>query len=60
MTAKERTVIRAVIRALEGADVVTMDALAFSYGLPAHNYKPTKVRAVALLKVLVEAHDAQT
>jgi len=55
VTPRERTVIRVVIRALQGEDTATMDALGVSYyGLNYHASKPTKDRVVALLTALIQ------
>lgn len=54
MTARERTVIRAVIRALEGGDRGTIDALSTSYGIPYSANKPRANRVAELLKALCD------
>ena len=54
MTAKERTVLRACIKALQG-DIMQVDAFRPSYGLSLFNNKPTKDKVAELLKALIDA-----
>lgn len=52
MTAREQTIIRAVIKVLRGGERTIMDAYAISYGLPLHLRKPMKDTVADLLEAL--------
>jgi hypothetical protein len=55
MTARERTVIGAIVDALMGGSTERVDALSVAYGIPVHGFQPIKYRAAALLQALIEA-----
>lgn len=54
MSPKERTVVRAIAKALSGGDVDDMDAFAASYSVPApYASRRRTVRAGMLLRALI-------
>lgn len=56
MTPREKTVVRAVIRALSVNVTIDMDALATSYQLPPHYaLARPRARAAMLLQALLES-----
>jgi hypothetical protein len=55
MTARERTVIRAVIRALEDHDVNAIEYLFAAYGVQFHASQPLHLNCSGLLKALIDA-----
>lgn len=54
MTARERTVIRTIIRALRDGKQLPMQSLMVAYGLPVRYGTPVKDNVAALLTALVE------
>jgi hypothetical protein len=57
MTAREKTVLRAIARALRGVPI-DMNALATSYAVPdRYTLAPPKGRAVMMIDALIEASD---
>lgn len=56
MSPREKTVVRAIIRALRAKITIDMDALATSYRLPEHyTLARPKARAAMLLQALLES-----
>jgi hypothetical protein len=55
MTARERTVIRAVIRALRGDGYTTLEALMTAYGVQYRHNRLIKENVAVMLIALIEA-----
>ena len=55
MTARERTVLRAAIRALNAEGNFDLDAFSTAYGVPYRKNQPVRNQVAALLKALIDA-----